>query len=361
MSLSYLTIARPRISLARLTVLALVTAGVSMTGAPAFAVASTTTITGTVSFHETNPERIVEVYREVSGTWTEDESLETTVATNGAYTIQTPAGEAVRLRTSYGDHDYGYWYGDGFEAQTAVSVQGAAGSTVSNIDLDVPAPSWVTGRVTDRSGRGIVSKVVPAVNNDGGLRPLTSAPIETPASGEYTVILPAAYETGILGVALDGSASDWLGGGSMAEPNFYINTTPGEQRVAIDLVLPISSSSGSSAPTTSATPAPKPAASTAPAGGATRLTATDAPAVRGAAKRGATLRATAGRWNLTPTTVRFQWLRNGAVIRHATASAYRIKRADVRKRISVRVTVARSGISSKATALSARSAVVRAR
>lgn len=357
MSLSHQLITKPRIGPVRLTVLALVTLGVTLTGAPAFA-APATTITGTVSFHEADPERIVEVYREVGGTWTEDESLQATVATDGSYSVQAPAGEAVKLRTSYGDHDYGYWYGDGFGEETAVPVQADGGTTVGDIDLDVPAPSWVTGRVTDRSGHGIAAKVVPAINNDGGLRPLTTAPIETPASGEYTVILPAVYETGILGVTLDGTASDWLGGGSMAEPNFYINTTPGEHRQAEDLVLPIGSSSVTPAPTPSVTPAPKPAASPAPA---TRLTATGSPVVRGAARKGAVLRATSGRWNLAPTTVRFQWLRNGAVIKHATSSAYKVKRADVRKRISVRVTVARKGVSSNATALSTRSAVVRAR
>jgi hypothetical protein len=360
MSLSTLLVAQSRIRPARMTVLALVTAGVALTGPPASAeaVAATSVITGTVSFHEASPERLVEVYREVDGAWAEDASLEATVANDGTYTVQAPAGEPVKLRTSYGDHDYGYWYGDGFEADTAVPVQPGAGGTLTGVDLDVPAPAYVTGRVTDRTGTALSALVVPAINNDGGLRPLTAAPIVTPDSGEYTVILPAGYETGVMGVALDGTASDWLGGGSMAEPNFYINTTPGEHRQVPDLVLPLDPGV-TPAPAASLPPAPKPLASPAPAA-TTRLVATGSPVVRGAARKGAVLRATRGRWNLAPTTVRFQWLRDGVAVRHATSPVYRLRGADVRKRISVRVTAVRKGVG-QGTVQSSRTAVVRAR
>jgi len=71
------------------------------------------------------------------------------------------------------------------------------------------------------------------------------------------------------------------------------------------------------------------------------------------------LRSTAGSYNKRPTTVRYQWLRNGRVIAHATHSTYRLGKADVRKHIRVRVT-AYSG-AAKVHATSARTAAVRAR
>ena len=70
-----------------------------------------------------------------------------------------------------------------------------------------------------------------------------------------------------MGVSHDNTAWAWLGGGSIAEPNFYINMAPNERRSVEDLVLPVG--------TRPATPAPAPAAAHSPdhyrcAGGARR-------------------------------------------------------------------------------------------
>ncbi len=324
------------------------TAALTLTGMPAHAISSgdRAVITGTVSFNEANPDRTVEVYREVSGTWTEDENLQTVAAADGSYEVHAPAGTPLKIRVSYGSREYGYWYGDGFGEVTAQTVQVSGGQTLSGIDLEVPSPAYVSGRVTNRGGTGLSALVVPSINNDGGLRAITDGPLTTSASGDYTVILPAGYETGIMGLSPDGNAWNWLGGGSLAEPNFYMFLGPGEVVRADNLVLPIGQ------PTSSATPTPA---------AVTRLTATGPPVVRGAARKGAVLRATTGRWNVAPTNVRFQWLRNGKVIRGATKSVYRLHRADVRKRVSVRVTASRAGVRTPATVLSARTSRVKRR
>jgi hypothetical protein len=72
---------------------------------------------------------------------------------------------------------------------------------------------------------------------------------------------------------------------------------------------------------------------------------TSAPTLKskGAVRPGKRVRATAGSWTPAPTAVRFQWLRDGKPIKKATQAAYRIKRADRRHRLSVRVTVRRAG------------------
>jgi hypothetical protein len=348
MSLSLRLSVAPRIRPVRWGLLLPLTAGLALTGMPANAVSPSADaiITGTVSFHETNPDRTVEVFRQVGDTWSEDEARQTVAAPDGSYEVHVPAGEPVKLRVSYGSYEYGYWYGDGFGEITAVPVEAPGGTTMPGIDLDVPAPAWVTGRVTNRAGMPMEAIVAPSVNNDGGLRPITDAPIATSPSGAYTVILPADHETGLMGVSHDGNVWAWLGGGGISEPNFYINLVPGERRQVEDLVLPIGQ------PSSSANPAPA---------AATRLTATGAPAVHGAARKGAVLRATTGRWNLAPTKVRYQWLRNGVVIRGATRPSYKLIRADVRKRVSVRVTASRAGVRAAASALSARTARVKKR
>src|SRR5690606_29703878 len=67
------------------------------------------------------------------------------------------------------------------------------------------------------------------------------------------------------------------------------------------------------------------------------------PAVKGSARLGKTLRATAGSWSLPGATYSYQWLRDGKVIKGATAARYALKKKDVRKRISVRVTASVPG------------------
>ncbi|WP_141013166.1 hypothetical protein [Nocardioides sambongensis] len=76
------------------------------------------------------------------------------------------------------------------------------------------------------------------------------------------------------------------------------------------------------------------------------------PRVEGAARPGRMLRATPGRWAPTPTSVRYQWLRDGRPIRSARSRGYRVRPADRGDRLSVKVSVTRAG-HPKATAVSA--------
>jgi hypothetical protein len=317
-------------------------AGLVLAGLPATAEAAASdgdaVITGTVTFHEANPDRTIEVFREHDGTWVADPALETTADPgDGSYTAQVPVGEPVKLRVSYGSPEYGYWYGDGFADVTAVPVQAEAGTPLTGIDLSVPAPARVSGRVVDRSGASVVALVNPMVNNDGSLRPLTTEPFVSTRAGGYSVIVPAGYETGILGLGTDGQSWAWQSGGGLPEPNFYLYLAAGEHRRVSDIVLPIGNRSDA------------------------RLTATHSPQVRGKARKGAVLRTGAGSWNHKPAAIRYQWLRNGKAIRGATAPAYRLRRADVRKRISVRVTAYGAGNRTHAYAVSTRTRPVRAR
>ena len=328
------------------------TLGCVLAGLPAVSASAVAggVITGTVTFHEDDPDRTLEVYRETApGTWTEDESRETTVAYDGSYSVRVPAGEPVKLRVAYGEQ--GYWYGDGFDAAAATPVEAPAGSAVGGIDLELPVPVEYSGRLLDRADRPVSGRVVPTVNTDGASRPLLAEPVLVDASGEYRVFLPAKhggswYEAGILGFAGNDTAGAWLGGGEESEPNFYLNPLPSEVYVDQDIHLPVGSAQ-------SAGPSDTPSSSV------SRLRATRSPIIRGRSRRGATLHTTSGRFNLRPATLRYQWLRNGRPIRGARASAYRLRRADVRKHIRVRVTATRSGTTVRAT--SARTRTIRRR
>ncbi|SDC89628.1 family 43 glycosylhydrolase [Nocardioides lianchengensis] len=78
------------------------------------------------------------------------------------------------------------------------------------------------------------------------------------------------------------------------------------------------------------------------ASGPTAPSATALPVVSGSAVVGQQLAATTGRWSVDGLSFGYQWLRDGAAIRGATASRYRLAAADVGRRISVQVT-ARAG------------------
>lgn len=67
------------------------------------------------------------------------------------------------------------------------------------------------------------------------------------------------------------------------------------------------------------------------------------PSVSGKFKVGKKLKAKVGSWSPSATKVTYQWLRNGKSIKKATKSTYKLTKKDKRKKLSVRITVRRSG------------------
>lgn len=67
------------------------------------------------------------------------------------------------------------------------------------------------------------------------------------------------------------------------------------------------------------------------------------PYTTGTCAKGSTLKANAGIWTPTASTVKYRWLRNGSSISGATSSSYKLTSSDRGKSISVRITVYRSG------------------
>ncbi|WP_027860927.1 hypothetical protein [Marmoricola sp. URHB0036] len=329
--------------------LALVSLGVVIAGLPATSASAAADglVTGKVTFPTSSADRTLHVYRATSsGTWAEDGSRAATIASDGTYTAQVPANEPVALGVTFGPVDYTYFYDDAFTPASSTTVTVQAGKTVSGINLLVPQLVSYSGRLVDRSGTSVPGWVRPTVNTNGGSEAMLADPIEVDSSGAFQVFLPAraggVYETGVQGFNASGDTFAWLGGGTGYEPDYYLNPHPGDSFTGQLIELPIGAASvapDKSQPTT--------------------LRATKTPVVRGAIRKGHVLRSTAGSYNKRPTTVRYQWLRNGRVIAHATHSTYRLGKADVRKHIRVRVT-AYSG-AAKVHATSARTAPVRGR
>jgi len=68
-----------------------------------------------------------------------------------------------------------------------------------------------------------------------------------------------------------------------------------------------------------------------------------APAVSGKAKVGQTLKASPGIWYVGGLSVKYQWTRNGAAIKGATKTTYKLAKTDKGKKVAVTITVAHAG------------------
>jgi Subtilisin-like serine proteases len=73
------------------------------------------------------------------------------------------------------------------------------------------------------------------------------------------------------------------------------------------------------------------------------FTKSSSPKASGTYRSGRTLTASKGTWSPTPSTYTYRWLRNGKSISGATKSKYKLTYKDKGKKISVRVTVSKSG------------------
>ena len=76
------------------------------------------------------------------------------------------------------------------------------------------------------------------------------------------------------------------------------------------------------------------------------FSASKAPKLKGVAKVGKVLKATRGTWSPKPAKIAFQWLRGGKPIKKAKKASYRVVRKDRGKRLAVRITVSKPGLTS---------------
>lgn len=88
----------------------------------------------------------------------------------------------------------------------------------------------------------------------------------------------------------------------------------------------------------------------------TVLKSVDKPKINGTIRRGSTVTATKGTWNVAPTSYSYQWYRNGAAIKGATKPTYKITTTDIGRKITAKVTAKRHGYNSGSSNTAARTA-----
>ena len=134
----HLTLTRPF----RWVLFALLTLGFVIAGLPATSASAAADgiLKGTVTFHESHPDPdargLPRDRRRLLGR--RRHAHDRDCLESGSYSAHVPAGEPVKLRVSYGDTAYGYWYGDGFNPDQAQTVQAAAGKTVNAVEPQRP-------------------------------------------------------------------------------------------------------------------------------------------------------------------------------------------------------------------------------
>ena len=136
---------------------------------------------------------------------------------------------------------------------------------------------------------------------------------------------------------------------NVSTPVFLVRETRSGLPAAQSLL--VVGSSAPTEPTTPGSPSPpaptQPAPTTPPPGAVTSFVQASAPRITGKLRVGRTLKATPGTWTPSPTTVRYQWLANGKSIRKATRARLRLAPTLRSKKVSVRITLVRTGTTTK--------------
>jgi hypothetical protein len=194
----------------------------------------------------------------------------------------------------------------------------------------------------------------------------TSAATSAVAPAAFTTVpTPTVSGTAKVGSTLTATAGTWVPAATTTTYQWLRGDVPiaGATQstyslVAADAGQTISVSvSGSRAGYATATTTSASTAAVAP--GTAAFSTVPTPVVTGTKVVGATLTAVPGTWVPVPTTTTYQWYRSGVAIPGAVARTYRITANDAGRRISVRVTGARSGYATRAVSSAATGAILR--
>lgn len=214
--------------------------------------------------------------------------------------------------------------------RNGAAISGAKTSTYKLTSSD--AGKKISLRVTGTNA-GFTTKSVTSASTGVVLRTLTATP--TPSiSGTATVGSTVTAKAGSWAPAKVDVSYQWLRDGSAIKgatrASYKLTSGDAGKKISVRVTgkksgyLSVAKTSGSKA--------------------VPRVLKTAAPTISGTKQFGSTLTVNRGSWTAS-TKLTTQWLRNGAAIKGATGTTYKLTSADVGKKISVRVTGTKSGYS----------------
>jgi hypothetical protein len=230
---------------------------------------------------------------------------------------------------SAGAGDWGFpakfayrWLVDGVSAGTGSTFRPAGAHLGKRLSLEATA---------SRAGFVSASSTTPAAVVGKG------APLSAPALGIHGSLRVGTLLTASVGKWPAGTtfAYAWKVSGKMVSSSRTFTPVWQQRGKSLSLVVRASTPGYDSVVRTTE---PKPI-------GFGYFTSAPTPKVSGTYRVGSTLSASAGPWAPTAT-VKYQWLRNGAPIRGATAKTYQLKSLDWKKKVTVKVTATRFGYAS---------------
>ncbi|KZM33931.1 Cna protein B-type domain protein [Oerskovia enterophila] len=248
---------------------------------------------------------------------------------DGSYSLQSsvPGTYRIGVNRQSGISRYAATYFSVSKAQGVSTVAKAspvlltAGEITPDVDVELRECASVSGKLTGWHPSSAMVTVYDDENPDVATRQAIVDP-----DGTYTVtgLLPGRYHVAVdyfSDSATGPRGKVFLGGGA---------TEPERTRLDVPRCSPVKGVNVK-------VPVP-------------RLEITEAPVVSGTPVVGAELAVTSGAWTLEgafepsgPTTVRYQWLRDGKVVKGARSATYVPVRADVGKSLSVQVTAELTG------------------
>lgn len=242
----------------------------------------------------------------------------------GDYTVKVePSGLPAR------------WYGDSEDWATGSRLSGLSSSR-SGVDIGYPSVARVSGQITDAGvPLEVASLLLYRWDPVGSAWEQVAETHQTAPTdgGHYAMaVLPGDYAIEVQWFIGGQLHSQWLdSSGPPAGP-----TAPGVVPIHSDRTLDIALNPVGT-PSPSSSPAPPSSSPSTPSVPESPVSLTASPRVTGSGAVFSTLSLYPGAWTGSPL-LRYQWLRSGRPIAGADGSTYRITRADIGHRISVRVT-----------------------
>jgi ELWxxDGT repeat protein len=245
------------------------------------------------------------------------------------------SGGRVLMSANDGQHGEELWVSNGSTEGTALVADQAPGAASST---PVPLGTILTSVVYRTSPADQPSQLWSIDTAKlGPIQSGTPSIVGSPVVGQSVSASPGAWEAGAT------LSYQWLVNGTPVGDGPTYAPTAGT--VGGSLVVRVTGTSDGKITTHRDSAASTIVAAPVPAPG--KLSKTPAPSIKGVAKVGKTLKVVKRTYD-SGTTKRYQWLRNGKVIKGSAAkkSTYKLRSADRGKRIQVKVTVTKPGYAS---------------